>query len=133
MLKFSAGIMEDNNRRSARNYQSLLGRLEDNGAEREILQVRLAHEIKEIRTMVRVGGRGIGFKEAEKKREKSKSRRRGKKFSYESYEPRKEKGKKAWEALSCRSSKKTGGDSLGAESSSLGPRFLATCFPPSLF
>ncbi len=42
-LEFSAGIMEDNNRRSARNYQSLLGRLEDNGAEREILQVRLAH------------------------------------------------------------------------------------------
>ncbi len=92
-LEFSAGIMEDNNRRSARNYQSLLGRLEDNGAEREILQVRLAHEIKEKRTMVRVGGRGIGFKEAEKKREKSKSWSRGEKFSYESYEPRKEKGK----------------------------------------
>ncbi len=32
-------IMEDNNRRSFRNYQNLLGRLEDNGAEREILQV----------------------------------------------------------------------------------------------
>ena len=33
--------MESNNRRSASNYQRLLGQLEDTGQERELLEVRL--------------------------------------------------------------------------------------------
>ncbi len=129
--------MEDNNRRSARNYQSLLGRLEDNGAEREILQVRLAHmRSKKKGQCCAWEGEGSGSRRPRKKEKKVRVGVGEKVFVRKL---RAEKGKGEKRGRHCRAVpvKKRGGDSLlllVLNPPLSAPGFLRPVFPPpSLF